>query len=331
MHFKDPWLLVLIPLVFLIGWMLIRKNRNPGFRFPSVDLFQGIKASWKTKFRLVPTMLRVVALVLFVIALAGPRKVLEQTIHKTEGIDIVLALDASGSMAGEDFEINGQRENRLLVVKNVLKEFIAKRTSDRMALVAFGGLAYTVCPLTTDEQWLLENLERIQLGMLEDGTAVGSGISSSLNRLKNSKAKSKVIILLTDGMNNAGKIEPLTAAKIAKSMNVKIYTIGAGSKGYVPFPVQDILGRKFYQNIPLDLDEETLREVARITNGRYFRATDTESLRQIYAEIDKLEKSAIEEIGYKEYKELFSWFLLAGLFCLVFEVILSNSLLMRVP
>ena len=331
MDFNPPGILLAIPLVILYAFFIFRWNRTPSFRFPTTDLVKGIKQSWKIKFNFVPTVLRVAALVLFVVALAGPREVLDETVHKTEGIDIVLALDCSGSMAAEDFKINGQRANRLMIIKNVVKEFIAKRNNDRIALIAFSGLAYTACPLTTDYEWLLANLERIDLGILEDGTAIGSAISSSVNRLKNSKAKSKIIILLTDGMNNAGKIDPVTAAKIAQSMKIKIYTIGAGSRGEVPFPVKDMFGRIFYQNVELDLDENTLKEIAHVTNGKYFRATDTESLRDIYSEIDSLEKTPIEETGYKEYKELFVWFLLLGIFCLVSEIFLSNTIFMRIP
>lgn len=331
MQFKDPWILIIIPLVVLFFGMIARKNRSPGLRFPTTDLFKGIQSSWKIKFRFIPTVLRFLAVILFLIALAGPRKFLQEATHKTQGIEIVLALDCSGSMAAEDFKINGQRQNRLAIIKDVVKEFVAKRTNDRLALIAFAGLAYTACPLSTDYDWLAANLDRIQLGILEDGTAIGSAINSSLNRLKSSKAKTKIIILLTDGMNNAGKIDPLSAAKIAQSMKVKIYTIGAGSKGYVPFPVEDILGRRFYQNVQLDLDEDTLKEIARLTGGRYFRATDTESLRYIYEEIDSLEKAPIEETGYREYKELFVWFLTGGILCLILEVFLSNTIFMRIP
>lgn len=363
MQFKDPWILLIIPFIILYGFWISQKNRSPSFRFSSTDLLAGIKSSWKIKFRFVPMVLRLLALIFFVVALAGPRKVLEITTHKTEGIDIVLALDCSGSMAAEDFQINGRRYNRLMIIKNVVKEFIAQRTGDRIGLIAFAGLAYTACPLTTDYDWLLANLDRIQLGVLEDGTAIGSAINSSLNRLKNTdlrqskvsrvysnpqrakgstdyndifrevsgKAKSRIIILLTDGMNNAGKVDPITAAKIAYLMKVKIYTIGAGSKGLVPFPVKDFFGQTVYQYAQLDLDEDTLKEIARITNGQYFRATDTESLRHIYKEINSLEKIPIEETGYKEYKEFFGWFLLTGIFCLVLEVILSNTIFMRIP
>ncbi len=332
MVWKDPWILLLIPLILLLVFWRNFKKKPAGFRFSSTDLLGDVPSSWKIKFFFIPETMRLLVLILFVIALAGPRQVLQETIHHTEGIDIVLAMDCSGSMAAEDFKINGQRFNRLMIVKEVVRDFIRQRTSDKIGLVAFAGLAYTACPLTTDYDWLIANLERIELGVLqEDGTAVGSAISSSVNRLKNSQAKSKVVILLTDGVNNAGKIDPITAAKIAKTMGIKVYTIGAGSKGYVPFPMKDFFGRTVYQNVPIDLDEDTLQEIARLTDGKYFRATDTESLRQIYQEIDKLEKTKMEEVGYKEYQELFVWVLSAAVLILVLEVILSNTVFLRIP
>ncbi len=331
MTFKDPWILALIVLACLLIFWNDRFQESPSLRFSSAILWQGIPPGWKVKSRYFLWLLRLLALIFFIVALARPQQSLKETVHKMEGIDIVLAIDCSGSMAAEDFTIHGQRVNRLVVVKSVVRDFVAARPHDRLALVAFAGLAYTVCPLTTDYDWLLTNLERIELGVLEDGTAVGSAISSSLNRLKQSQAKSKVVILLTDGMNNAGRMDPKTAAKIAKTMNVKVYTIGAGSRGLVPFPVEDVWGRKIYQNVALDLDEETLQEIARITDAQYFRATDTPSLKQIYQEIDALEKTEIQETGYKEYQELFGSFLMVGLICLVSEVILSRTLFLRIP
>ncbi len=271
------------------------------------------------------------AVVCFIVALAGPRKILQEVHRTVEGIDIILTIDSSGSMAAEDFVIQGQRLNRLAVVKKVVEDFIAKRTSDRIGLVTFAARAYTVCPLTTDYKWLIENLKRIDLGLIEDGTAIGSAIATSLNRLKHSSAKSKIIILLTDGVNNAGKIDPITAAHIAETMGVKIYTIGVGSKGYVPFPVRDVWGRTIYQQVKIELNEETLRRIAKITGGEYYLATNTEALKEIYKEIDKLEKSRIEETGYKEYQELFMYPLGIALILLIAEMVLRNTILIRIP
>jgi len=269
--------------------------------------------------------------ILFLIALAGPRSVLEETVHTTEGIDIILAIDSSGSMAAEDFTEGQRRYNRLDIVKRVVTDFIEQRKNDNIGIVAFASLAYTVCPLTTDHAWLASNLERIDLGLIKDGTAIGSSIASSVARLKTSKAKSKIIILLTDGINNAGKIDPISAARAARAFGIKIYTIGAGTKGMVPFPATDFFGRKVYQKVYIQMDEETLKEIADITGGQYFRATDTESLKGVYAEIDALEKTEIEQYGYFEYEEMFDHMLLVALALLFLEIVLSRTVLLRVP
>lgn len=331
MVFKDPRILLFIPVVLIVLYFLVRRQRPVNIRFSSKELVAGLPVSWKIRFRHLPAILRAIALALFLAALAGPRAVLKQTLHESEGIDIVLAIDASGSMAAEDFAIGGQRYNRLDVVKNVVREFIDHRSGDRIGLVTFAALAYTVCPLTTDYAWLTINLERIRLGMITDGTAIGSAINSSLTRFKNSEAKNKVIILLTDGVNNAGEIDPLTAARAAQALGVKIYTIGAGTQGFAPFPVQDVFGRKVYQQVRIDIDEKLLQGIAQVTGGKYFRATDTESLRTIYSVIDTLEKTRIEQTGYFEYDELFTRVLLAALMILVIEFVLSNTLLLKMP
>lgn len=330
MVFKDPWFLIFLAFVPAL-YIGSRRIKSPAIRFSSTTLFKGTKENWKVRLSRHLVLLRLLVLTLFMIALAGPRSVLEKTSHSTEGIDIVLAIDSSGSMAAEDFTMTGKRYNRLEIVKKVVRDFIKKRTSDRIGLVTFAALAYTACPLTTDYEWLTVNLERIQLGLIKDGTAVGSAIASSLGRLKQSDAKSKIIILLTDGVNNAGKTDPLDAARAAAALGIKIYTIGAGSKGLVPFPVQDLWGRTVYRRVAIDLDEKTLKEIARISGGKYFLATDTESLEKIYDEIDTLEKTKTEESGYKEYKELFVYFLAAGLCLLVVEVLLSHTLFMKFP
>ncbi|OGX39494.1 MAG: aerotolerance regulator BatA [Omnitrophica WOR_2 bacterium RIFCSPHIGHO2_02_FULL_50_17] len=331
MVFKDFGVLFLIPVTLGILYFLRKRRKEAAVRFSSVSLVDSLPVSWKVKFRHVPNVLRGIVLVLFLIALAGPRSVLKEAVHKTEGIDIILAIDSSGSMAAEDFTIGSKRVNRLEIVKNVVEDFIAQRQHDKIGLVTFAALAYTVCPLTTDYAWLTANLRPISLGIIKDGTAVGSAVASSLARLKKSEAKSKIIILLTDGMNNAGEIDPLAAARVAQALGVKIYTIGAGTKGLVPFPVQDFYGRKVYQRVQIDLDEETLQKIAAVTAGKYFRATDTESLRQIYREIDALEKTEIEEHGYFEYEELFDRVLLAALGILLAQILLSQTLFFQVP
>jgi Ca-activated chloride channel family protein len=243
----------------------------------------------------------------------------------------VLAVDTSTSMLAEDFELGGERENRLVVVKEVMKDFISNRHSDRIGIVAFASGAYTVSPLTLDYGWLIQNLDRVKIGMIEDGTAVGLGVSSALNRLKDTEAKGKVVIVLTDGRNNAGNISPLMAAEAAKALNIKVYTIGAGTKGLAPYPAKDFFGNTVYRQVKIEIDEETLKRIANATDARYFRATDTKSLRSIYDEIDKLETTPIEEKGYTEYKELFHLFLIPGLVLLMLEVILKNTVLRRIP
>lgn len=331
MIFRTPLILILVPLVIGLYLWQRRRQQDPSFRFSSVAMAGASGQTWKAQFAFLPYMFRLIALVLFVVALAGPQSILEESKITTEGIDIMLAVDCSGSMAAEDFTINGKRINRLEVIKNAVAEFIAGRRSDKIGFVAFSAKAYTVCPLTTDYNWLNTNLSRVRLGMIQDGTAIGSAIATSVGRLKNSDAKSKVLIVLTDGINNAGSVDPVSAARVAQAQGIKIYTIGAGTKGFAPYPVQDFLGRVMYQQVKIDIDEDTLKKVAGITNGQYFRATDTDSLRKIYKEIDGLEKTKIEETGYREYKELFVYVLAAALVCLLLEIILVNTVFLKIP
>lgn len=291
MIFHDPLLLLLLVVIPpLVYWSFHRRGTSQVL-FSSLDTVKKLKPSFWQRYRYVLIILRSAAIVLLVIALARPQYGNEQTKVTTEGIDIVLAVDVSGSMLAEDFEIGGRRHNRLYVIKQVVKEFIQKRTNDRIGLVVFAGRAYTQCPMTLDYGMLLQLLEKAEIGMVEDGTAIGSGIGSSVDRLKNTKAKSKVIILLTDGRNNAGEIDPFTAAEIARTFGIRIYTIGAGTKGLAPFPAVDLFGNTVMKQVKIDIDDDALREVAKITDGRYYRATDTESLKEIYSQIDKLEKT----------------------------------------
>lgn len=331
MEFKDPWILLFIPLVMIWVFWVRRRQLPPALRFSSTDLGVSLKRTWKTRYHYFPQLLKLIALGGLLVALAGPRSVLEETQIKKEGIDIVLVIDVSGSMAAEDFTINRKRVNRLDVVKQVLEEFIEKRTNDRMGLIAFARQAFTVCPLTTDHSWLKTNLKRITIGLIdEQATAIGSGLTSSLARLRSTQAKSKIVILLTDGVHNAGRIDPITAAQMAKNYGIKIYTIGAGSRGYAPVPVY-IGGRKFYQREPVEIDEETLEKIAAVTDGRYYRATNTESLRQIYEEIDALERTEIEEIGYKDFKELFPYWVSAAWGLLLGGWFLSETVFFKIP
>ncbi len=331
MIFKDIWVLFFLPLLVVYVYFLKRRDVRAAMRFSSGALLKGARPTWRTVLaaNMVYARAAVIALVLF--ALARPRVPIEEARVETEGIDIVLAIDASGSMLAEDFTIGGRRVNRLEVVKGVVEDFIRERKDDRIGMIAFAARAYTVCPLTLDYDWLIENLKRVEIGAIEDGTAIGSAISSSLNSLKNTKAKSKVVILLTDGVNNAGKIAPLTAAEAAKTLGIKIYTIGAGTKGMVPFPARNLWGQKVYQRVKIEIDEKTLKEIAKKTGGRYFRATDTESLQEIYDEINDMETTPIAESGYREYQELFGRFLLLGLMIFLVEVVLTNTILKKLP
>ena len=333
MHFATPLallLLILVPVAIYLSKRLEKRIKS-FIRFSNRDLVKGIRRSFRVKMSERLVYLRAFSLVFLVLALARPQSRIEETRIYVEGIDIVLAVDVSTSMRAMDFELQGRRVDRLEAVKHVVREFVNKRPNDRIALVAFAGLPYTVCPLTLDHEWLEKNLERVQIGMIEDGTAIGSAIAASLNRLKDTETKEKIIILLTDGRNNAGRISPLVGAEAARAMGVSIYTIGAGTEGLAPYPMKDMFGNTVLQPVEIQIDEKLLTEIADLTGGMYFRATDTASLENIYNEIDKLETTPIEETGYNIYRELFGYFLIPGLFLLMLEVVLSNTFLRRIP
>jgi len=330
--FRDPAVLLLACLLPIMLIMMLKwKSHGSAFVFSSQELVKDLKPTIRIRLRKTPALLRALAIALFIVALARPQSVMEGTKTVSEGVDIVLVLDTSTSMLAEDFTIGRARINRYDVVKEVVKDFVKKRKDDRIAMVAFAGRAYTVCPLTTDYPWLNENLDRVKVGMIEDATAIGSAVASAVSRLQTSKTKSKIIILLTDGVNNAGTISPIVAAEAAKAFKIKIYTVGVGSKGLVPYPLKDEFGRTVYQNIPIEIDEEVLKKIADVTGGKYYRATDTDSLRKIYDEINHLEKSNIEHLGYREYGELFEFFLIPGLLFLALEIFLANTLFLKIP
>jgi len=331
MSFRDPLFLLLIPLVLVGGYFLQRIKTNASITFPTERLLQIVSPSLRVRLSNNIYLLRLSALCFIAMALARPQSPLEELRIQSEGIDIVLAIDVSTSMLAEDFTLNGKRVSRLDAVKDVVKNFIQGRKNDRIGLIGFAARAYTISPLTLDYNWLLQNLERTEIGMIEDGTAIGLALVSSLNRLKDTKAKSKVVILLTDGRNNAGDISPTLAAETARSLGIKVYTIGAGTKGLAPYPVRDFFGNKVYRSIRIDIDEDTLMDIAAKTDARYFRATDTQSLRQIYNEIDKMEKTPVEEKGYLEYDELFTKFLGIALALILLEIGLGNTYLRRIP
>jgi len=331
MTFQDLWILIAVPIVVIVGILAKRHTPSPGIRFSTVASLKRRMPSVRLFMAEHIYLVRMGALLLCIIALARPQLPLDESKVETEGIDIVLAVDVSSSMLAEDFTIGGKRVNRLEAVKDVMKDFIDGRSNDRISIVAFAARAYMVCPLTLDYGWLLHNLERLKIGLIEDGTAIGSGVSSALNRLKDTKAKGKVIILLTDGRNNAGDITPETAAEAAQALDVKVYTIGAGTKGMAPYPVKDFFGNVGYQPVKIDIDEESLMQIATVTRAQYFRATDTASLKSIYKEIDELETVPLEERGYLAYQELFPYFLIPGIILLLLEILLSNTVLRKIP
>ena len=270
------------------------------------------------------------ALALLILALAEPQEGRKRKEILSAGVDIVLAIDTSGSMQALDFMKDGNRINRLEVVKDVVSGFIKNRENDRMGMVVFGGEAFTQCPLTLDHDILLAFLKNLKIGVAGDSTAIGLAIGIAVKRLKDLQSKSKVIILLTDGRNNAGNLSPLQAAEIGKTYGIKIYTIGVGTRGKAPFLVDSIFGKQYiYQDV--EIDEKTLKEIAKKTDARYFRATDTESLKTIYEQIDRLEKSEIKVLDRSEYRELYRYFLIPGFFLALLEIILTNTRLRRVP
>lgn len=331
MTFQSPLFLLLIPLVLSAVYFLRKRKLKASLSFSTGKLLRQVKPSRRAVLSRNLYGLRILSLCFIIAALARPRSPLEESKIQTEGIDIVLALDVSTSMLAEDFSSQGRRASRLEAVREVVQNFIQGRENDRIGLVAFAGRAYTVSPLTLDYSWLFQNLARIQIGMIEDGTAIGLGLASSLNRLKDTQAKSKAVILLTDGRNNAGDISPVLASETARSLGIKVYAIGAGSRGAVPYPARDFFGNKVYKSIQIDIDEDALKDIALKTGGRYFRATDTKSLKEIYSEIDRMEKSPVEERGYVEYKEQFGGFLGIALALILLEVVLGNTYLRRIP
>jgi len=316
--FANPelfWAFIIIPIMIL--WYLFREKKMYGtIKISTINSF---KSSPLTILRHGLIILRCIAVVALITALARPQTSLSWQDVTTEGIDITIALDVSGSMLAEDF-----KPNRLEASKQVAMDFISERPYDRIGLVIYAGESFTQCPLTTDHDVLLNLFGDIKNGMIEDGTAIGMGLATSVSRLKDSKAISKVAILLTDGSNNRGSIPPVTAAEIAKEFGIRVYTVGVGSNGSARMPMQDQFGRTVYQNVEVKIDEKTLKEIADITDGKYFRATNKKSLEAIYKEIDKLEKSKIEVTEYKKKSEKFVPFALLAACLLLIEFLLRN-------
>lgn len=319
MSWANPqWLWLLLLLIPLIGIQIWRRyrNRHPSMTFSDTSKLKNLPGNWRVYGTWIPPVLQWAAVALIILALARPQYQNTTVERNAEGIDIVMVLDISTSMRAEDL-----KPNRFEAARQVATDFIDKRISDRIGLVAFARQSFTVVPPTLDYSLMKQLLGELQIGVIEDGTAIGMGIATAVNRLKESPAESKVIILLTDGQNNSGEIDPVTAADLATSYEIKIYTIGAGTRGTAPYPRQDPIFGTRYQNVEVNIDEEMLTQIADMTEGRYFRATDTDSLQQIYSEIDQLERTEIEEVIYTDYQDLYPRFLLPAFLLLVVSVV----------
>lgn len=327
-HWQSPQVLWLLLLLLLPPFLQIRRSKNgrlPLLLFSSTKPLSQIPTGWRSHARWVPMVAFTLSSLLAILALARPQFQNVTVERNAEGIDLVLSLDISSSMRAEDL-----KPNRLEAARAVAKDFISGRISDRIGLVVFARQSYTACPPTLDYNLLDNVLSDIQMGQIQDGTAIGMGLATAINRLKDSKAISRVVVLLTDGMNNSGEIDPVTAAELAQTYQIKIYTIGVGSRGTAPYPIEDPIFGKRYQNVSVDIDEEMLTQIAEMTGGMYFRATNTASLQQIYDRIDEMERTQIEEIFYTDYQELFHWFLLPAVIVLLMGWVLER-LVLRSP
>lgn len=326
MNFLYPnilWLMAIIPLIVLYYIFVARRKASL-----IVSTIGGRRAPRPFRYwlRPLPIVLRMVAVALFIVALARPVNITEERETTTDGIDIVMAMDISGSMLARDFT-----PDRLTSAKHLAAEFVANRRGDRIAVVAFAGEAFTQAPLTSDQAVVETMLSRLRSGVVEDGTAIGNGLATAVNRLRESGAKSKVVILLTDGVNNRGQISPLMAAEIARDMGIKVYTIGVGTRGRAPYPAVDMFGNQTTVMADVEIDEELLREISSMTGGKYYRAVNDEALREIYAEINELETSKVQVTNYQTYEELFLMWVVLGLLCLGLEFLFDKVVLNRLP
>ena len=324
----SPWYLLLLLLLPLMHLLLLprRKERKEVLDISTLKGLERVPQGWKVRYRPVLKVLRYAAFLGFILALARPQQTNVTEDVNSEGIDIVLSIDISGSMLAEDF-----KPNRIEASKEVATRFVRDRPSDRIGLVIFSGESFTQCPITIDHNVLVEQLEHIKSGMLADGTAIGMGLATAVDRLRHAKSKSRVVILLTDGVNNTGLVDPETALQIAKTYGVRVYTVGVGSKGNAMYPVPDQDGNVTMQMMPVQIDEALLTKISKETGGKYFRATNNTSLQKIYKEIDQLEKTKVEVNAYKHYKEWFWPFALLGVLCLALEMLLRYTLFKSIP
>lgn len=332
MTFAQPLcFLLFLPLIAYVVWYILRSSRTePSLQVSTTSMYDDMPKNWTIYLRHLPFILRVAALSLLIIVLAQPQTTENWQNQDVEGIDIMLAVDVSTSMLAEDL-----KPNRLEAAKQVASEFISGRPNDNIGLTIFAGQSFTQSPLTTDHVMLMSIFNNVKCdivtnGLLEDGTAIGDGIANAVTRLRESKAKSKVIILLTDGSNNKGEISPLTAAEIAKTFGIRVYTIGVGSNGTAPYPVKTYAGTQ-YVNVPVEIDENTLQQIASTSNGQYYRATSNSKLKEVYEEIDKLERTKLNVKKFSRRNEEFQPFALAAILCLLLEILLRLTVLRKVP
>ena len=330
-RFVNPdflWLLALLP---LLAFWRGRKGRVAAVEYSNVELARAVARETRSRPGRWTTMLRLLVGALLILGLARPQWGRGRTEIQASGVDLMLALDVSSSMEAQDFQLGREPVSRVEVVKSVVGKFIEARPDDRIGLVAFAGAPYLVSPLTLDHDWLKQNLDRVRTGLVKDSTAIGSALATCVNRLRDQPAKSRIVILLTDGMNNAGKVTPQTAAEAARALGVKVYTIAAGSRGDAPVPVKDQLGNQRIVMARVDVDEAALQRIASETGGKFFRATDTGSLRQIYAEIDRMEKTTHQAKQFEKYHELFAFAVLPGLLLLGLTVGLEQTRFRQLP
>jgi Ca-activated chloride channel family protein len=331
MTLRYPLILLLILLAPALVYLRYGRRRKLSLRFSDGGAVAQLPVSWAVVFQPILPVFYTLGLVLLIVAMARPQKGLAESRVNTEALDIVLLVDVSTSMRAEDFTTATRTLNRLDAAKTVIERFIGDRPNDRIGMVAFSAMPYTVSPLTFDHGWLIRQMQRLETGMLEDGTAIGDAIASAVNRLRDSVAKSKVVILLTDGMNNRGALSPENAAQAAKALNIKVYTVGAGSTGLVRIPVMDPFGGRQYIRQPSEIDEGTLKRIADATSAMYFRATDLKGLEEVYRQIDRMEKTEVDIDQYTYFEEQFMPWLLMGLLLLGLEKVLWLTRLGRLP
>ena len=338
--FAQPWFLLLLVAIPLLAYLRGKSGPAAALTFSSTSALQALGKTSAARTGKFLRALMLLSLALFAVAMARPQLGKSLTEVEASGIDIVLALDVSGSMLTKDFTIGGESATRIDAIREVTRKFIEARPNDRIGIIAFAGRPYVVSPMTLDHDWLLKNLDRVKIGLVEDGTAIGSGMSAAANRLNDKRSKSRVIVLLTDGENNTGKIPPNTAAEAIKALKIHFYAIGAGINGVAPTPVfnpqngkplTDMFGNVMYQNQRVHFNEAGLKEVAKIADGQFFRATDTKSLEQIFADIDKLEKTTVSVKKYQQYRDLFPICIASGLGLLLVQLLLSQTIWKKLP